>query len=180
MSGRDVPSDDGRQDLVGESLRRAFGTFPTGVVALCGLHAGAPVGMAVSTFVPVSLDPPLVAVCLQRTSRTWPVLRTLPVLGLSVLADRHGAAARSLAARSGDRFAGLETTVTDGGAVHVSGSPAAFVCTLHDEVDAGDHLIALLRVRRVEAEPEIAPLVFHRSGFTRIGSDHELPTARPA
>lgn len=167
-----------------DALRRAFGTFPTGVVAVCGLDGTVPVGMAASTFVPVSLDPPLIAVCLQRTSRTWPVLRTLPVLGVSVLADGHAAAARALAAREGDRFAGLETAITGDGALHVAGSPAVFVCTLDREADAGDHVIALLRVGRVEARPDIAPLVFHRSSFAQIAAqlttDPDRRRARPA
>ncbi len=149
-------------------LRHAFGTCPSGVVAVCGLDGDVRVGMAVSTFVPVSLDPPLVAICVQRASRTWQVLRTLPVLGISVLADGHEAAARALAARDGDRFAGLATAATPEGAVHVLGGPTRFVCTLDSEIEAGDHLIATLGVRGAEAEPAVGPLVFHRSRFARI------------
>ena len=56
------------------ALRQAFGHIPSGVVAVCGYTGSERIGMAVSTFVPVSLDPPLVAFCVQTTSTTWPRL----------------------------------------------------------------------------------------------------------
>lgn len=158
-------------DLTQESLRQAFGACPSGVVAVCGLASGVRLGMAMSTFVPVSLIPPLVSVCVQRGSRTWAVLRTLPAIGVSVLADDHEAAARSLAARDGDRFAGLATRTTPEGAVHVLGAPMRFVCSLERETEAGDHLIAVLRIHAAQAEPAIEPLVFHRGRFTGLAAD---------
>lgn len=70
----------------GDQLRRAFGCFPSGIT-VCALVDGTPVGMAASSFTSVSLAPPLVSVCIQHTSTTWPVLRNRPRLGLSVLAE---------------------------------------------------------------------------------------------
>ncbi|WP_432825569.1 flavin reductase family protein [Dactylosporangium sp. CA-092794] len=158
-------------DLGAQSLREAFGTFPTGVVAVCGLDStGTPVGMAVSTFVPVSLEPPLVGICLQQASRTWPVLRKMTTLGISVLGSEHRDVARQLAAREGDRFAGMTTSVTDRGAVHLAGSPTLFECALEQEFEAGDHVIAVLRVLTVDFEPEAQPLLFHRSRFAEVSS----------
>ncbi|OQS19008.1 oxidoreductase, partial [Nocardia donostiensis] len=55
----------------GVGLRRAFAHFPSGVVAVCAEIDGQRYGIAVSTFVPVSLDPPLVSFCVQNTSATW-------------------------------------------------------------------------------------------------------------
>ena len=99
-------------DLSPASLREAFGHFPAGVIAIAAEVDGVRVGLAASTFVPVSLDPPLVSFCVQNTSTTWPKLKDLPVLGISVLGEAHDAAARTLAAKTGDRFAGLETVST--------------------------------------------------------------------
>jgi hypothetical protein len=63
-------------------LRQAFGAFPSGVTAFCGLIDGVAEGMAASSFTSVSLDPPLVSVCVANTSTTWPKLARLDRLGV--------------------------------------------------------------------------------------------------
>jgi flavin reductase (DIM6/NTAB) family NADH-FMN oxidoreductase RutF len=151
-------------------LRDVYGAFPSGVVGLCALVEGGPVGMAASSFVAVSLEPPLVAVCVQKTSTTWPRLRDLPRLGVSVLGESHDLAAKRLAAKTGDRFEGLSIGTTDGGAVLIEGASAWLECTIDREVPAGDHDIVLLRIETFEVEPAIAPLVFHSSGFRRLSA----------
>ncbi|HEU4360790.1 MAG TPA: flavin reductase family protein, partial [Mycobacterium sp.] len=108
--------------LTPSALREAFGHFPSGVVAVAAEVEGTRIGLAASTFVPVSLDPPLVSFCVQNTSTTWPRLKDVPVLGISVLGEAHDAAARTLAAKTGDRFAGLETASSGGGAVFIKGA----------------------------------------------------------
>ena len=69
------------------TLREAFGHFPSGVIAIAAEIDGTRVGLAASTFVPVSLEPPLVSFCVQNTSETWPKLKDLPYLGISVLGE---------------------------------------------------------------------------------------------
>lgn len=59
----------------GPGLRAVFGCFPSGVIAVCAMRDGRLDGMAASAFTAVSLDPPLVSVCAQETSATWPRLR---------------------------------------------------------------------------------------------------------
>ncbi|MGW0949210.1 flavin reductase family protein [Streptomyces sp. NPDC002623] len=150
-------------------LRRVYGCFPSGVAAICAVgDDGVPDGMAVSSFTSVSLDPPLVSVCMQNTSTTWPRLRGAARLGVSVLAEGQDAVARSLAARGGDRFAGVEWSVTEGGAVLVGGAAAWLDCEVEGEYAAGDHTVVLLRVRSLSGDPERAPLVFHGSRFRAL------------
>ncbi|MGW3966681.1 flavin reductase family protein [Amycolatopsis sp. NPDC005003] len=148
-------------------LRAAFACFPTGVTALAGLASGKPAGMAVSSFASISLEPPLLAASIQRTSTTWPILRDAAALGVSVLAEHHGEVGRRLSA-PGDRFAGVDWTTSESGAVFVQGATAWFDCAVDREVPAGDHLIALLRVTAVEFRPSARPLVFHGSGFRQL------------
>ncbi|MEU9059215.1 flavin reductase family protein [Streptomyces sp. NPDC048430] len=147
------------------ALRAAYGTFPSGVTAVCALRDGTAVGFAASSFVTVSLDPPLVSVCVQHTSTTWPLLVDRPRLGLSVLGDAQDVTCRQLAAKNGDRFAGLDLTVTDGGAVLIPDSAAWLECSVHDIVPAGDHDLVLLRVEALQVHNGVPPLVFHASGF---------------
>jgi flavin reductase (DIM6/NTAB) family NADH-FMN oxidoreductase RutF len=149
-------------------LRRAYGCFPSGVTAMCVLEGDEPVGIAASSFTSVSVEPALVSVCVQNTSTTWPRLRRHPRLGLSVLAEGQNEACRALAMKTGDRFADLEWTAGPEGAVFVHGAVLHLDCSIHQEVPAGDHLIALLQVHALRAEPERSPLVFHASRFRQL------------
>ncbi|MFE0923149.1 flavin reductase family protein [Streptomyces nigra] len=153
-----------------EVLRRTFGTFPSGVVALCGTTPqGERVGMAISAFIPVSLDPPLIGVAVQNSSRTWAVLRELPSLGVSVLASDQQNEARQLAAREGNRFTGIDLgNATEGGAVFLANSVSRFDCVLESQMPAGDHSMVLLRIRALSQSYDVSPLVFHESAFVTL------------
>ena len=151
------------------SLREAFGHFPAGVIAIAAEVDGIRVGLAASTFVPVSLDPPLVSFCVQNTSETWPKLKTLPYLGISVLGESHDDAARALAAKTGDRFAGLETVSRESGAVFVHGTSMWLESAIEQIIPAGDHTIVILRVSDIVVHADVPPIVFHRSTFRRLG-----------
>jgi flavin reductase (DIM6/NTAB) family NADH-FMN oxidoreductase RutF len=149
-------------------LRQAFGCFPSGVTAFCGLLDGVAEGMAASSFTTVSLDPPLVSVCVANTSTTWPKLATLDRLGLSVLADGHASIARALASKNGDRFSGVDWTATERGAVFVHGATLWLECVPFKRVEAGDHEIVVLQIVALAMYPDIAPMVFHRSDFREL------------
>jgi flavin reductase (DIM6/NTAB) family NADH-FMN oxidoreductase RutF len=156
-------------DLSPASLREAFGHFPSGVIAIAAEVDGVRVGLAASTFVPVSLDPPLVSFCVQNTSETWPKLKELPALGISVLGESHDAAAKTLAAKTGDRFAGLETESRTSGAVFVHGTSVWLESAIEQLIPAGDHTIVILKVSEITVHDDVAPIVFHRSTFRRLG-----------
>ena len=150
------------------ALRAAFGHFPTGVVAIAGESDGVRIGMAASTFVPVSLDPPLVSFCVQNTSQTWPRLQRLPAVGISVLGEDHHVAARTLADKSGNRFDGLDTVSSGSGAVFLKDTCLWLETTVEQLVPAGDHTIVVMRVVDVTVHAGVSPIVFHRSGFRRL------------
>lgn len=149
-------------------LREAYAVFPSGVVGLCAVVDGIPVGMAASSFVSVSLDPPLVAVCVRWASETWPRLEGSPRLGVSVLGESHDSAARRLAAATGDRFEGLTLHTSAAGAVLIEGASAWLECSVDSVVPAGDHRIVLLRIESFEVRPAVEPLVFQSSTFRRL------------
>lgn len=158
------------------SLRDAFGTFPSGVVAVAAEVDGAPVGIAASSFTSVSVDPPLVSFSVAKTSATWPTLRRSGEIGVSVLADGHDGLCRQLAGPAQKRFDGLTSRTTEGGALLLEEAVSTFTTTVHAELDAGDHVIVLLEVSAVEVSDERRPIVFHRSGFHRLHRDDLDPT----
>ncbi|AUG80083.1 hypothetical protein CFP65_5377 [Kitasatospora sp. MMS16-BH015] len=162
--------------LAPKALRQVFGAFPSGVTAVAALVDGHPVGLAASSFTSVSLDPPLVSVCADRASSTWPVLRSRPRLGISVLAAEHQDACLRLASRTAaDRFAGLDWRATEAGAVVLPAAAAWFECSIDQLVPAGDHDIVLLRVHDLAATPATAPLVFHGGRFRRLAAEPGQP-----
>jgi flavin reductase (DIM6/NTAB) family NADH-FMN oxidoreductase RutF len=158
------------EKLTPSSLREAFGHFPSGVIAIAAEVDGIREGLAASTFVPVSLDPPLVSFCVQNTSTTWPKLKNVRALGISLLGEAHDEAARMLAAKTGDRFAGLDTVSTSSGAVFIKGTSVWLESAIEQLISAGDHTIVVLRVTDVQIDADVPPIVFHRSVFRRLGA----------
>jgi flavin reductase (DIM6/NTAB) family NADH-FMN oxidoreductase RutF len=164
----DTPVPDLRDEFDMVDLRRTYACFPSGVVSICAMAGGAPVGLVASSFTSVSMTPPLVSFCIKTESATWPQLARLPRLGVSVLGEVHDAACRQLSAKAGDRFAGLDLHTTADGAVLIAGAPAWLECTIEAQIPAGDHLIVLLRVMALTADHDVPPLVFHASSFGAV------------
>lgn len=150
------------------TLRDAYGCFPSGVAAVCAMDGENPIGLAVSSFTSISIDPPLVAISIAKSSSTWPRLVSAPEIGLSVLASGQDAICRSLASKDQDRFAGVPWRRTILGAVVIEGSSLMLASTVHDVFEGGDHNVALLSVVALIADPQITPLVFHGSRFREL------------
>ncbi|MEL6827944.1 MAG: flavin reductase family protein [Pseudomonadota bacterium] len=149
-------------------LRRTFGCFPSGVAAVCAIAPDAPVGLIVSSFTSVSIDPPLVSICIMRDSRRWKRLRVSDRLGVSFLGNGQEQVCRRFTGPPENGFEGLEIEQTNEGAVFLSDATALLDCSVYEEVDAGDHTIVLLKIEALQARPTRSPLVFHNSKF------HEL------
>lgn len=162
------------------ALKRAFSCFPSGVVAVCCRIVGPTgetelVGMAASAFTTVSLDPPLVSVCVQNSSSTWPRLRDAPAIGVSVFAHDQSHLCRQLAGPAESRFDDITPFGTDDGALFIPESAATLVCSLHNELPAGDHTLVLLRIEALDCDPDVEPLVFHASTFRALEARRSRP-----
>jgi len=105
---------------------------------------------------------------MATTSSTWPRLRPLARLGVSVLAHDHDRACRALSGPADSRLANITWYAAPDGSVLVDDAVAWMHCSLHAEIPAGGHTIVLLRLHHVDAAPEREPLVFHASRFRRI------------
>ncbi|MFJ3304618.1 flavin reductase family protein [Streptomyces sp. NPDC086549] len=151
-------------------FRRVLGHFATGVTVVTAPAADGedgPAGFACQSFSSLSLDPPLVAFMVGRTSTTWPRIARAGVFCVNVLGAHQGSLCRGFAVRGADKFAGVEY-----GAAPVSGSPrlagalAWIDCTVHAVHTGGDHLIVVGRVDALgTADEDTAPLLFHKGRF---------------
>ncbi|MER8024291.1 flavin reductase family protein [Glutamicibacter protophormiae] len=157
------------QDLDPLTLRKVFAQHPSGVAALCTVLDGEKTGLVASSFtVGVSLEPALVMFAVQKTSNTWPKLRTADRIGVSVLSERNDGVCGQIASKHGDRFAGVETHETEQGALFIQESTLWLETSIYNEVEAGDHWVIFLEVHGHDFSNH-SPQIFHDSRF------HSLP-----
>ncbi|WP_316784269.1 flavin reductase family protein [Streptomyces sasae] len=151
-------------------LRSVLGRFATGVVAVAGCDpvTGGRAGLVANSFCSVSLDPPLVSFCVAHTSTSWPAIRAAGLLAISILGAQQREAARRLAVSGGDKFGGLPWLGSPGGAPVLEGALAWLECAVEAEYPAGDHMIVVARVLRLDALQEGEPLLFFRGAFERL------------
>jgi flavin reductase (DIM6/NTAB) family NADH-FMN oxidoreductase RutF len=149
-------------------FRKAMGGFPAGVTVVTARHDGRLVGTTVSAFSSVSMDPPLVMVCLKRDSRTLATLSLARAFCVNILATDQGDLAHRFA-KSGadDRFALTAIEAGVCGAPLLAGCVASVECELRAVHDGGDHEILIGRVLRVVTDETKTPLVYVRGGFLK-------------
>lgn len=159
------------------ALRRAFGTYATGVVVIGARGAdGLPVGMTVNSFSSVSLSPALVSFCPARSSFAFPVYQAMTHFAVSVLGEEHRAISDRFARASGEhKWGGVRHRLGEGGVPVLEDAVAAFECEVADRFDAGDHVIVLGRVLRFEHHGERSPLLFHGSRYHALGVGLDSP-----
>ena len=152
-------------------FRQVLGAYPTGVAVITAIdEQGEPVGMVVGTFTSVSLDPPLVGFLPDKSSTSWPRIEKAGRFCVNVLGSDQQQLCRQLAGK-GDRFAGVNLTVSDHGVPVLADSIVTIECTIHSVTEAGDHWFVLGNVLRMEAPREGDPMLFHRGrygGFAEI------------
>ncbi len=150
--------------IAGDELRFAMACFATGVVVVTADGSEGPVGMAVNSFVSVSLEPPLVMFCAGRTSTTWPTVRAAGHFCANVLSADQEHLARQFA-RKGDRFAGVGHRTGITGAPVLEAVHAHMECEIVDVHEAGDHFVVIGRVLDLSADDQALPLLFYRSSY---------------
>ena len=141
------------------SLRDAFGAFLTGVTVVTTFNEeGAPIGFTANSFTSVSLDPPLLLVCLAKTSRNYAALTGATGFGINILSEDQKDVSNTFARPVEDRFAAVDWHKGPYGAPVFADVAAWFDCATHELVDAGDHVILIGRVEG-----------FNNSGKTGLG-----------
>lgn len=145
-------------------FRDVLGHLPTGVVVVATNGPDGPVGMAVNSITSVSLDPPLISICIARTSSTWPRIRSTGRFCISILADHHEQTSRRFAGADPDRFSGATWREHLGGPV-LDDAVAWLDCIVYAEYAAGDHVIVVAQVLDLGAVDDGRALVFFRGSY---------------
>lgn len=151
------------------TLRDAMGCFATGITIVTALdNAGTPVGLTANSFTSVSLDPPLLLVCIANTAGTAPALRDAQHFGVNVLQIGQQPTSNRFAAKGEDRFADQPWAPGQTGVPLLGGSLVSFECQHESLHDAGDHFILVGRVVRAQFEPHRDPLLYFRGKYRRL------------
>lgn len=150
-------------------FRNALGCFATGVtIVTAASDDGDPIGMTVSSFNSVSLDPPLVLFSIARSARSLSVLEQASGYAVNVLATQQMDLSNRFARAGEEKWEGVDYRVGWGNAPLLEGALATFECEPYSVTDGGDHLVFMGRVVRHEANLEGDPLVYFRGGYRSV------------
>lgn len=134
------------------ALRAAFGTFMTGVTVVTAYgQDGAPLGFTANSFSSVSLDPPMVLVCLANSSQNYDVLVKSSGFAVNILAEDQIEVSNRFARPVDDRFATVNWYKGPAGSPILNGTCAWFDCSMHKVVEAGDHVILIGQVEAFDS-----------------------------
>lgn len=152
-----------------QAFCRTCGRFATGVTVATVLdRSGAPHGMTANSFTSVSLDPPLLLVCIARTAGTAAALEAASHFAVNVLQIGQQPASNRFAGKGQDRFATTAWERGKCGPPVLCGSLGTFECERHAVHDGGDHFILVGRVVRATFDSRRDPLLYFRGKYRRL------------
>jgi flavin reductase (DIM6/NTAB) family NADH-FMN oxidoreductase RutF len=153
-----------------DTFRAVLGRFATGITVVTARDAnGRDHGMTVSAFASVSLEPPMVLVCVAHDARMHQLLLDTDTIGISFLSGDQEALSRRFADPECERFDGVGYARGESGVVLLDEALAHLECTIVARHGAGDHTIHVAQVDR--AEPFTTPprpLLYYRGGYAQL------------
>ncbi|HWW49376.1 MAG TPA: flavin reductase family protein [Xanthobacteraceae bacterium] len=161
--------------LIQSSELRAFaGHFATGVAVVTTSDAsGACYGLTMNAVTSLSLDPPLLLICLAHSSSTLKALRQSGYFCLHFLSSEQQAISDLFSKKTDDKFSTLTFTRGDFGSPVLSGVIAASECEVTSTYPGGDHTIVIGAVKTVAA-PGGTPLLYHRGRYTQLAEHKKI------
>jgi len=158
-------------------LRRALGTFATGVTVVTTMDAdGSPRGFTANSFTSVSLEPPLILVCLAKTAASCSAFLAADSYAVNVLSEDQKAVSTTFSSPVADRFDRVGWSGHSTGCPIFDGVVAWFDCRMHEIVDAGDHYILIGRIVAYDHAAS-SPLGYCRGAFVFFGLAREAMRA---
>jgi flavin reductase (DIM6/NTAB) family NADH-FMN oxidoreductase RutF/DNA-binding GntR family transcriptional regulator len=160
----------GVADLDQEVFREVIGHFTSGVTVITASCDGRDYGMTASAVTSLSLEPPMLLVCINNRSPTQEAITRSRAFAVSVLAEGQHGLARHFAQSTEDKFAGVPTTRGSSGLWLIGDALAVLECEVSDDIVGGTHRVFLGRVVRAVARAG-SPLAYYRGSFGRVELD---------
>ncbi|WP_407187644.1 flavin reductase family protein [Bradyrhizobium centrosematis] len=163
------------------AFRRALGEFATGVAVVTARGKGNElIGMTMSSFNSVSLDPPLVLFSVDRKARSLPAMLDAKGFAVNILARDQEAISNQFARALSNKWDQVKTSVGHAEAPLISGAMAHFECEPYANYDGGDHVIFVVQVVRHASRSEsAAPLIFFRGRYRDLVDETEREPSWP-
>ncbi len=152
-----------------DTFKRTLASWASGVTVVTARDADRVHGMTVSGFSSVSLEPPLVLVCLDKTSNTLELVDAGKVFSVNVLAEGHEELSQRFASKEHEdrRFEGLACSYGMNGCPHIPGAVSTLDCRVVNTIDAGDHVLYLGQVEAAHTTDR-HPLVYLRGKYRTL------------
>ncbi|HET7710420.1 MAG TPA: flavin reductase family protein [Thermoanaerobaculia bacterium] len=148
-------------------FKLAMSHFASGVTVVATETDGQKYGMTVASFASLSLRPPLVLVCIEKSVKTHDAIVAARKFGISVLTKDQADLSNRFASRSDDKFAGVALQDGSLGVPLLADALATIECSLYDQLSGGDHSIFVGQVEAVTTASH-EPLVYYRSAYREI------------
>lgn len=148
--------------------KEVLGQFCTGITVITSVHGHEPVGFTCQSFSALTMTPPMILLCPQKSSTSWPRIRKAGTFVVNVLAADQRWISDSFAKSGTDKFAGVDYSSTSEGLPIIDGSLAWIECEITKEIDAGDHTIVMGGIREFGREKTGDPLLFHRGNYLDV------------
>jgi len=150
------------------AFKAAMRRFATGVTVVTTMFEGKPKGFTATAFCSVSVEPPMLLVCVNRRARTHPVIAQSGCFCVNILARDQEELAVRFSSRSDDPFAGIPYRISGAGVPVLDGSLAFFDCTLSEELSVETHTIFVGKVIEC-ASREGTPLGYYDGAYRNFG-----------
>ena len=152
-----------------QEFRSVMGHFATGVTVITTLDDnGGFLGLTANALCSVSLSPPLLLCCIDKSAECHPAFSASKVFVVNVLSTEQEVLSRKFAKSGADKFQGVGYRIERTGAPVLEGSLAHLECEVRQEFDAGDHTIYLGEPVDMSMDKEIEPLLYFRGGYRNL------------
>jgi flavin reductase (DIM6/NTAB) family NADH-FMN oxidoreductase RutF len=156
-----------RERLTGDEFREVIGHFASGVTIITTSHRGAPFGTTASAVSSLSLEPPMLLICMNQNSSTGQAVAASKHFTVNILAEDQPDLAVHFASRGGDKFATVAYTTGRRGDPLINDALATLECRVTESPTGGTHTVFLAEVDRVSARRG-SPLAYFRGQFGRL------------
>ncbi len=152
----------------GRELRNAMGLFATGVTVITTKDAtGKPFGLTANAFSSLSLDPPMLLICVDKGVDCYPCFEESKVFAVNFLSTAQEELSTRFATKGIEKFAGLSYSLGELGVALLEGALAHFECTVAHAYEGGDHTIYVGEIQQLVTAPG-DPLLFYQGKYRSL------------